>query len=249
MGSLEECILDRTSPVPMYHQVKNEIVEMIRSGSFQVGDKVFSESEICARYEVSPITAKRVLNDLAKDGYISRQPGRGSFVTHRQPISHVLNNFYSFTEEVLARGMVPSHRLIRLEMVEAPEACATFFSLPPGEPVLLVQRQRFASGQLIALDNSFMHGPVCKQLTTQALEASSLYSLLTQYGQKPDKAVEFFDAASLGDEEARLLELPPASAVLKVSRHTFSEGKPVEYNYRYYTPNQYIYRIELSLNR
>lgn len=242
-------MLDRSSPVPMYHQVKNEIISMIHQGTFAVGEKVYSENELCRQYDVSPITAKRVLNELAKEGYITRHPGKGSFVKRKEPISHILSNFYSFTDEVRHRGMTPSNKLIRLEVVTPPRECAIFFKLAAGQRVLLVQRQRFADSELIALDHSFLPEKYAEKMTKQAFASSSLYEILREHGVAPDKAVESFGAASLSAGEAKLLEMETGAAVLQVSRHTLSAGEPMEYNFRYYKPNTYIYQIELNLGK
>lgn len=230
----------------MYHQVKNELIKCIQDGKFNVGDKIYSESEICNIYSVSAITAKRVLNELVQDGYISRHPGRGSFVIKTNPISHVLTNFYSFTEEMRLRGMNPSSELVKLEWRVPPEKGVQFLELKEGEKVLLVQRKRFSNDELITLDYSYLSCKACDQITERRLETMSLYEILRENGVVPHRAVESFDAVSLKKKEAALMGIATGTAILRVQRCTYSDDKPIEYNYRYYMPNRYQYSIELN---
>ena len=60
---------------------KDELKNKIISGQFASGDKFYTEAELIAMYDVSSITVVRALNDLAKDGYIVRQQGKGTFVS------------------------------------------------------------------------------------------------------------------------------------------------------------------------
>lgn len=240
-------MLDRNSPLPMYLQVKNELIKRIQDGEFKVGEKIYSENEICQIYSVSGITAKRVLNEIAQEGCISRQPGRGSFVTKTTPISHVLTNFYSFTEEMRLRGMTPSSELVNLEWVVPPEKGVQFLGQKEGEKALLIRRKRFSDGELITLDYSYLHCVACDQVTEQRLETMSLYEILRENGVVPHRAVESFDAVSLSKEDAALMGVAEGAAILRVQRCTYSDDKPIEYNYRYYMPNRYQYSIELNL--
>jgi len=64
----------------LYKRIYQEILQAIQSDQLHPGDPLGSESEIAARFEVSRITSKRALDELAKEGYIVRQPGRGNYV-------------------------------------------------------------------------------------------------------------------------------------------------------------------------
>lgn len=70
-----------TMAIPKYQQIKDELKQKIISGQFENGDKFFTEAELINLYDVSSITVVRALNELAKDGYIVRQQGKGTFVS------------------------------------------------------------------------------------------------------------------------------------------------------------------------
>ena len=67
--------------IPKYQYIKDELKSKIISGKFENGDKFYTEAELITMYDVSSITVVRALNELAKDGYIIRQQGKGTFVS------------------------------------------------------------------------------------------------------------------------------------------------------------------------
>jgi GntR family transcriptional regulator of arabinose operon len=66
--------------LPAYQRIKLALLDEIKRGAYAVDRPFSTESEICRRFEVSRATAIRALNDLVRDGVLSRQRGRGTFV-------------------------------------------------------------------------------------------------------------------------------------------------------------------------
>jgi DNA-binding GntR family transcriptional regulator len=66
---------------PRYKQIYDYLLEEISSGRLVAGARIPSEKELCRTFKVSRITSKRALELLVEQGYISRHPGKGSFVS------------------------------------------------------------------------------------------------------------------------------------------------------------------------
>ncbi len=66
--------------IPIYAYIKRELKNQIESGELPVGARVPSELELARQYEVSRNPTRQALRDLEMEGYITRTPGRGSFV-------------------------------------------------------------------------------------------------------------------------------------------------------------------------
>lgn len=64
----------------LYQQIRNAILEEIRTGKLVAGNAVPSELELAKRYGVSRITSKKALDSLQQDGFVVRERGRGTFV-------------------------------------------------------------------------------------------------------------------------------------------------------------------------
>ncbi|MBM7568444.1 DNA-binding LacI/PurR family transcriptional regulator [Paenibacillus sacheonensis] len=64
----------------MYERIFETLRDEINERKYEAGDRVPSEKELGDEHGVSRITSKKALELLANEGYIIRQPGRGSFV-------------------------------------------------------------------------------------------------------------------------------------------------------------------------
>jgi DNA-binding LacI/PurR family transcriptional regulator len=69
----------------LYEQISSHVLDEIRRGVLGPGDRVASEMELAAQFEVSRITSKRALEVLREAGLIERIRGKGSFVARRLP--------------------------------------------------------------------------------------------------------------------------------------------------------------------
>lgn len=65
---------------PLYIQIQTYFKSLIASGKLAANDKIPSEKELMAQFDVSRITVANALAEMAKEGWIYRIPGRGSFV-------------------------------------------------------------------------------------------------------------------------------------------------------------------------
>ncbi|MED5016268.1 GntR family transcriptional regulator [Paenibacillus chibensis] len=70
-----------SSSKPMYEQIFEALRGQITAGEYGPGERIPSEKELGETYRVSRITSKKALEMLTQEGYIVRQPGRGSFVS------------------------------------------------------------------------------------------------------------------------------------------------------------------------
>ncbi|MCM3631160.1 GntR family transcriptional regulator [Paenibacillus glycanilyticus] len=65
---------------PLYIKIQNHFKDLIISRELVEDDKIPTEKDLMDDFDVSRITVVNALAELAKDGWIYRIPGRGSFV-------------------------------------------------------------------------------------------------------------------------------------------------------------------------
>jgi DNA-binding LacI/PurR family transcriptional regulator len=73
--------VDPTDPLPRYYQIYTSLIERVRSGEFTVGNSLPAERQLAEDYGVSRITVIKALGRLEREGLITRQHGRGTFIT------------------------------------------------------------------------------------------------------------------------------------------------------------------------
>jgi DNA-binding LacI/PurR family transcriptional regulator len=71
----------RNARAPLYQQVAGDLEGQIASGALVPGAKLLSERQLCEQYDVSQITVRRALRELAHAGKVYSQHGLGWFVT------------------------------------------------------------------------------------------------------------------------------------------------------------------------
>jgi GntR family transcriptional regulator len=72
--------LDRTSAVPLYHQLQETLKQQIESGRWQPGHALPSEPQLAKLFGVSRVVVRMALGVLEDDHQIVRLRGRGTFV-------------------------------------------------------------------------------------------------------------------------------------------------------------------------
>ena len=72
--------IDSESKVPIYIQVEEQIRSLIAAGQLRPGDQLPTIRELAAELRVNYNTIARIYLDLDRDGVISTQRGRGTFV-------------------------------------------------------------------------------------------------------------------------------------------------------------------------
>ena len=82
-----EKTVDRGSKEKLYVQIYSIILEKIESGEWPLGTQIPSEDELCRIYDVSKVTVREAIQELAREGYLKRQQGKGTFVLYSCPAS------------------------------------------------------------------------------------------------------------------------------------------------------------------
>jgi DNA-binding LacI/PurR family transcriptional regulator len=72
---------------PLYEQIEDQVKHNIISGKYKEGHQLPPELQLSEELGVSRNTVRQALVNLAKDGYIERSKGRGSFVTRKAGVA------------------------------------------------------------------------------------------------------------------------------------------------------------------
>ncbi|SHE88008.1 GntR family transcriptional regulator [Caloramator proteoclasticus] len=73
-------VIDKKSGIPLYIQVKNQIMEQIKNGTLKVGTKMPTERELASMLNTSRNTISSAYKLLEQEGVIVSYQGKGTFV-------------------------------------------------------------------------------------------------------------------------------------------------------------------------
>lgn len=76
-------ILSNSSKLPIYGQIKEQIIIQILSGELQENEMLPSLRQLAKDLKISVLTTTRAYNELEEAGYITSRPGKGFFVMSR----------------------------------------------------------------------------------------------------------------------------------------------------------------------
>src|SRR5450759_3387514 len=168
------------------------------------------------------MTLRQAYSALERDVLIESRRGRGTFVAPRR-MQKKQQEMRSFTEEIRARGAIPSSGLVAFRTVKQTSWDRDFFGLPENEELYEVERVRFADKSPVALELVRIPRYLCPYLDRFDLAAQSMYRLLEEnYGLKLAHSSEQISAAQPTRSQKRLLQIPPSTPVLIVRRRTYT---------------------------
>ncbi|MGQ9623605.1 MAG: GntR family transcriptional regulator [Candidatus Caldatribacteriaceae bacterium] len=239
--------LTKDSPIPIHVQLRDALRQALESGEYEPGDRFFSENEIAKKYGVSRMTVRRVMDDLLREGFIFRVPGKGTFVA-RQKIVEKLTELVGFTKDMERKGCIPSTKVLKKRVVYPPRKIRELLRLEKGEKTLLLKRVRYASGEPMALQTAYIPLKFFPGIEEVDFEKESLYDTFKRFGRPPVWAKQDMEATLIKDgEQTRLLGVTLGSAGMLSERLTYDlEGDPIEFTVTLFRGENYRFTVHLT---
>lgn len=245
--SVMDNILDRLQVIsatsdPLYLQMARGLRELIESGALRGGEALPSERDLVKATGFSRITVRNAIDELMREGLISKRHGAGTFVSPQidQPLSILLG----FTADMKRRGARSSSILLD-KSVGFPDSNEVLkLGISPSDQVLRLSRVRLSEDEPLAIE----HAVVPLFAATPDAVKGSLYDALRQSGHMPVRALQRLHAAIANDEEARLLNITSGAPVLQIERRSFlPNGRPIEVTTSAYRGDRYDFIAELTI--
>jgi GntR family transcriptional regulator len=231
---------ERTGGQPVHVQIERWFMAAIDRGELVVGDRLPREQDLAAAFGVSRMTLRQALGALATRGLLRRSPGRFGGTSIAEPkVECDLTGLAGFTEQLRRAQLRAGACVVQAVTLPAVRAVATALELERVAEVHLVVRVRTARGVPSALERSYFPAELFRDLLERPL-TESLYALLSDsYGQRPTTATEVLEPVIARDDEATLLEVPPGSPLLLITRTAYAaSGRPVEYARDLFRPDR-----------
>jgi len=235
--------------VPLYHQLYSVLKKSILNGTISYDSQMPTEQQLAAAFDVSRITAKRAMDELASENLIARFRGKGSHVTFRYTPQTERAPVVGMLENLAEMGKHSIVHVISLEEVVPPANIRQRLELCERETAhKLVRISSNEDDEPYAYYVSWTIG-ISKGFTKENLESRLRLDVIRDNGIKLTKIEQVLGAESASVRVSQDLQVEPGAALLSVRRQLYNdEGKVIDVLDCLYNPKRFQYSIVLSLN-
>lgn len=244
LAVLDRGLIDVHSPSPLYFQLYTVLNDAISRGLIPDGSRMPSEKEISDRFDVSRITARRTLAELAAKGLVVRQRGKGTFVQHGYRAEPIVASLGPMNASLGDLGRDTTLTVLVKRMSTLPPGLQAAFGLPPAARVCQLVRVRSDRGRPFAHYVSWT--PSFKaSMSRRELEGASRVTLFEKYGLRIARMERFLSAEGASPEVARALDVSSGKPLLKLVRFSYdADGRLQDHLSARYNTDLFSYKVE-----
>lgn len=245
-----------TLPLPKYHQIYLVLREQLQEGRFAGG--VPAEVVLTQQFGVGRVTVRRALEQLADEGLITREPGRGTWPTQHRGSKAVgffeqagpsrPNRLNGLLENLVSTSMRTTVQLREWRTISASESVASALEIPFGSKVKKVVRVRSSHEGPVSYITTYLPYELARHFGRRELSSKAiLLLLLEEAGVQLGRAHQTVSARQADATVASELGVAVGSALLAVRRLVYdTDERPVQWLHGLYRPDRYEYQMEVS---
>jgi GntR family transcriptional regulator len=246
--------MNPTLPLPKYHQIYLVLREQLRDGQF--ADGLPPEMALSKQFGAGRVTVRRALEQLADEGLIIRQAGRGTrpapppaveAVSPRSTPGARTSRLAGLLEKIVSMSLRTSVKVLEWRTIQAPPDVAQALQIPVGAKVKKgVRRRSLPEGPLSHI-TTYVPEDLASQFGRSDLARKPILRLLEESGVELGRAHQTVSARQADALVAAELDVAVGTALLAVRRLVFdANDRPVQWLHGLYRPDRYEYQMEIS---
>ena len=213
---MESQVSTTSQRITKQSQTRDQVFDLIERVG--VGRAIPSERQLSQDFGVSRLTVRAAIDELAREGYLVRRRGSGTFV--REPKIAQELTMTSFSEEMRRRGLRPASKTLSLDLKHAGAYLGRCLHVSPSERIVVAKRLRLADDESMAIETLHVPERLVPGLTREDFDQTSFYDLLTdRYGIEIVGGIQTIEPTVTNEEESEILERAAALAGVPVRAH------------------------------
>ncbi|HEY8395357.1 MAG TPA: GntR family transcriptional regulator [Bacilli bacterium] len=209
--------------IPKYIILKEDIIRQIDNEELIDDQMIPSERELIAKYGISRITVRKAIDELVNEGYLYKIQGKGTYVKGDRGKQNLFS-ITSCTQDIINLGMVPSRKVLGLDVIKVNAKKAKQLEIDKEEKVVRLDRLYFADNEPINRTITYLPVKYFPGLEKQDFEKKSLYEVLEkEYGVTITRATRTIEAILAEGETADLLDVAEGMPVLLFRAVTYGK--------------------------
>lgn len=233
-------MINKSSPIPIYYQLKKDLTCKISEGVWKPGECIASERELCELYSVSRMTVRQAIGELVQDGILFKIKGKGTFVCEQ---TFKQKDIMSFTEIIEQAGKDLKTEVIEFSKIDTPEHLVSVFNL---NELYRIKRKRLVDNECVALETVFIPVDYCGYMDEEILRGS-LYKVLERFGYVVDYSDSSIISIIMDDELKRVFNVDKQVPMLKIISETYDNNKKMIFlEEAIYRSDKFILKVNIS---
>ena len=217
-------MLEQNAIKPLYQQLMDVIIENIKNGTYKAGDKLPTETELEAIYNVSRITVRRAVKELCDKNILVKKQGKGTFVLDSS-LRIRLNEIGGFHEAVEERNQTAFSELLSLEKKKASDEFSEYLNIPDTSDIIEVKRVMGHDDTVIFIDTCYLPCDRYPDIQKYLTGNFSVYKILkTIYHIKMVNSEKVIKVRKAKKDEAAYLHCEEGDPVFDIFKIVYDEN-------------------------
>ena len=247
---LEDHKLDKSTPVPLYFQLKSLLLEEIKNNEYPVDSLIPTEKEISEMFQISRTTVRQAITELVQAGWLYRIKSKGTFVARVKIKQDFIKRLEPFNEQIERTGRVPSTQMLAFEVLPMPERVAEVFGVAPGTKAVYMHRRRCADGDPIVTVETYLPYDACAFILKHDMSQESMYHLLsTREKTRICRVNRILEAVAANVRDVERLDMARGKPVQLFRTVGYNQmDEPIEYSIARYRGDRNRFEIDLQVD-
>ena len=220
--------VDRESRQKLYVQMYSIIKDRIEQREWPAGSQIPTEDDLCSTYNVSKAPIRMAIAELVRSGYLIKQQGKGTFVSHALPDLGITMKT-KLTEDMFGEGVVAKKEILVKGVKVSPEDVRNY--LRSEGDIYYILCKRVVQGETVYLEESFIPLEVMPDIDEADVCQTPFYEMMQQQAKhKIQKVVQMIEITEMTGDAAAILKTGKGAPMLLLHRLLVgANGTPLAY--------------------
>jgi len=227
-------------------QVYLVLRDRILSGAIAFGAKLPTEHELAEFHDVSRVTVRRALGELAREKLIERRRSAGTRVVYRPVQAPMTADISGVLASLADMGRRTAVKLLSFGYMPAEGAVAEALGVSSDQMLQRSVRVRSVDGKPFSYLTTHVPERISLTFTQQELASRPLLDLLERAGVRVEHARQRISAGLATPDVADALGVRTGTPLIELRRVVYDQsGRGVEHLHALYRPDRYAFEIDL----
>ncbi len=238
-------MLNTQSPIPLYHQLADILMEGIRAGDYPPGSRIPSEPQLAKDYGIGRPTVRQAIDVLVRQRLLSRRRGAGTFV--RMPEQEVdLFSLAGTSSAFHKKGIAVDVQLLqKTRRVKVGDDAENPFA---GGKAFFLTRLNRVDGAPVLLEAIYLHPVLFKGIERMDLAGRSLSQVVeSSFYMRPVGGRQTFHVGYLDSQKAAVMDVNADTPVLVVHRFlNFKQADNAVFSILYCNTEPFVFSQQIG---